>query len=226
MIEMSQLARTAIFHIIEEEGGFVYTDHPSDRDKGTYAGVRYKVFAEYYKINISDTAEMTPLIYKEMAGRGVLKDIIIDIYYINYYQKLNIDKLPDVLKMPVFSCGVNTGTRRAGIILQRTVNEILHHRLGVQGGSVANFLKVDGIIGSKTIVVIEDMMYNHIIFEHNLATPLDVEVRTRALINLDKLRNTFIKNWFGRYFNVIHDVPNLSTFVNGCFNRANKYWVL
>ena len=224
---MSQLARTAIFKIIEEEGGFVYTDHPKDPDKGTYAGVRYQTFISYMRQD-PDNADtpLYPAEFKVAAQNGYLKDIIIDIYYQEYYQKLNINKLPDVLKMPIFSCGVNTGTRRAGIILQKTINEILKYRLQIERGAVAHFLQVDGIIGSKTLVSIEDMMFNHITFTHNMATPLEINAKQRALINLDRIRNTFIKNWFGRYFNVIHDVPGLSTFANGWFNRANKYWVL
>lgn len=225
MIQFSQLARTAILKIIDEEGGWIYTDHPIDKDRGTYAGVRYKVFADYNSDN-NIGAILSPAIYKDMAVAGTIKDIIIDIYYAEYYQKLNIEKLPDVLKMSVFSCGVNTGQRRAGIILQRTVNEISIHRLQVREGVVSQILKEDGIIGDKTLAAVEDICFNVLYFAHNAAVPLSDNSRLTALVNMDKLRNTFIKNWIKRYVNITVDVPEYTEFLSGWFNRAAKYWVL
>lgn len=228
MIQITQIARTAIFKIIEEEGGWVYTDHAVDKDRGTYAGVRYKVFKEYY-VNTGPIYEdiiMTPLIYKDMADSGLIKDIIIDIYYARYYQKLNINHLPDVLKMPVFSCGVNTGPRRAGIILQRTVNEILRNYETAYDKQLSHYIEVDGFIGDITISTIQDIFYHQLCFIHNADTPLSIDTKTVALVNMDKFRNTFIKNWIKRYVNITVDEPEYTVFLSGWFSRATKYWVL
>ncbi len=227
MIEMTQIARTAIFKIIEEEGGFVYTDHPVDRDKGTYAGIRYKTFKAYQekRLNQHLLKLLIPKSFRDSAKSGVMNDLIIDIYYDMYYQKLNIDKLPDVLKMPVFSCGVNTGVRRAGIILQRTVNEILKYHQDTYDEQIQHYVEIDGFIGDITISTLNDVAYRAIHFKHHIASQLPIDGQLAVLVNFDKLRNTFIKNWLRRYFNVIHDVPELSTFANGWFNRATKYWV-
>lgn len=228
MIQISQLARTAILKIIEEEGGWVFTNHPVDKDRGTYAGVRYKVFAEYYKKDndVADDIIMTPMMYKDMADSGLIKDTIIDIYYARYYQRLNIEVLPDLLKMPVFSCGVNTGQRRAGMILQRTVNNVLTNYNKLQDSKTIHYLIVDGFIGDITISTLHDLFYNQLYFEHNFSIPLEIDAQIRVAVNMDKFRNTFVRNWQRRYVNITVDNPEYTVFLEGWFNRAAKYWVL
>lgn len=227
MIGMSQIARTAILKIIDEEGGWVYSDHPIDTDRGTYAGVRYRVFAEYFKNNGLESFDdiiMTPMIYKDMADSGLIKDIIIDIYYEQYYKQLQIDRLPDVLKMPVFSCGVNTGQRRAGIILQRAINDTVVNRLKESSATI-EFLAQDGIIGKKTIAAIDNIFYGAVFFGHN-CDPVDVSMKVACLINMDRFRNRFVNRWIQRYINITVDRIEYTEFLAGWFNRASKYWVL
>ncbi len=216
MIEMSQLARTAILKIIEEEGGWVYTDHPVDKDKGTYAGVRYVTFRDY-SIRKNNTA-LAVAEFKTAAEYNLIKDTVIDIYLEEYYNKLQIDRLLDTLKMPVFSCGVNCGTRRAGIILQRTVNDTL-----------SSFddrpLIEDGIIGDKTLAALDAIIYKEFYFAHNYASELTPDSKLATLINTERVRNNFVKRWIRRYVNITIDVPEYTVFLNGWFNRAEKYWV-
>ncbi len=219
MIQITQIARTAILKlIVEEEGGWVYTDHPIDPDKGTYAGVRYQTFRDY---SLSKLHNISPLGAGEFATasiHGLIKDTIMDIYYEMYYQKLQIDKLVDVLKMPVFSCGVNCGVRRAGMILQRTINETPYAN---SGGALHD----DGIIGPMTLDALDKLVYAPIHFSHNYTSDLEMDVKLQGLVNIDKLRNNFVKNWLQRYVNITVDKPEYIEFLAGWFNRANKYWV-
>ncbi len=201
--QISQIARTAIHKIIDEEGGFVYTDHPVDPDRGTYAGIRYITYKRYVnRVN----GVITPITFKEMALDGLLKDIVLNIYNTEYFHMMNLEKLPSRLIMPVFSCGVNCGTRKAIKILQKTANELNEDNLT---------LKVDGINGTKTSNRVYKLTY----------TPASGPYKAGVdLTNI--IRNTFIKNWI-RYYCKIAAHDNVKTiFLLGWFNRANKYWAI
>ena len=217
MIQMTQIARTAIFKIIEEEGGWQYTNHPTDIDRGTYAGVRYQTFRNYIigRVDTKDDVVLTPEEFKTAAKNGLLKDMIMDIYYVEYYKKLQIDKLVDLMKMPVLSCGVNCGTRRGGLILQRTINAVVG----------PSNVKVDGIIGTKTLDALDRLVYAPIFFSHNYASNLEMDIKLQGLVNIDKFRNNFIKFWLQRYVNITVDKPEYVVFLAGWFNRANRYWL-
>jgi len=65
------------------------------------------------------------------------------IYRKRYWDRLSLDMLPTKIAIAIFDMGVNLGTTRAARFLQRTINEVLHKKI----------LKVDGIIGEKTIEV-------------------------------------------------------------------------
>ncbi len=196
-----QLALTAINKIIDEEGGFVYTDHPVDPDKGTYAGIRFIVFKKYMKAQ-----HMTPAVFREMALAVKLKKYVPNIYYQEYFQKMNLDALPIRMVMPVFSCGVNCGTRRAIKILQKSCNEM---------EDIRTLLKVDGINGRKTSN-----------FTHRLCFVVE-EGELPAIDDHTKdVRNNFIKNWIHYYCKVVGYDHKDAVFILGWFNRANKYWVV
>ncbi len=216
MIQMHQLARAAILKIIEEEGGWVYTDHPTDKDKGTYAGIRWVTFNTYRITQNHKT--VTPSEFKHLAENAYINDAVMDIYCSEYYEKLGIDRLVDVLKMPVLSCGVNCGTRRAGMILQRTINE-------TPDANSTGALQYDGIIGPMTLEALDKLVYAPIHFSHNYASDLEMDVKLQGLVNIDRFRNNFVKNWCQRYVNITVDKPEYVEFLKGWFNRANKYWV-
>ena len=199
--QISQIANKAISLIIEEEGGFVYTDHPVDPDKGTYAGIRFITYKRYVE---RAGGVITPVTFKEMALNGMLKTVVPHIYSDEYYQRMNLNKLPTRLIMPVFSCGVNCGTRKAIKILQKTANELNVDNL---------ILKVDGINGSKTSNTIHKLIY----------TP-DFDPYEAGVDHIDNVRNTFIKNWIHYYIKVVKYDPADLVFIIGWFNRANHYW--
>lgn len=223
MNPMTQLARTAIHKIIDEEGGWKYTDHPKDKDKGTYAGVRYKVFNAFYKCTMDD-AIMTPMIFKDLAEQGVIKNIILEIYHEKYYNKLQLDRIADNMKMPLFSCGVNLGVRRGSMILQETVNLITRKTIYLgEEDSLIN-IKVDGVCGSKTCAALGAIYYNPLI---TLDYRENIEIRTEVAVGIrkDRFRNAFIMNWIKRYGKFVEHDHEQAEFINGWFNRAFKYWV-
>lgn len=200
-INIPQLALTAIYKIIDEEGGFVYTDHPVDPDRGTYAGIRFNVFKSYIE---TQRGVITPTTFKEMALSGLLKEYVLNIYYTSYFQQMNLLKLPDRLIMPVFSCGINCGTRKAIKLLQKSCNEMEDIRM---------LLKVDGINGKRTSN-----------FAHRLC--FKIENKLPAIDYTDKVRNNFIKNWIHYYIKIVNHDHKDAVFILGWFNRANKYWIV
>lgn len=207
-----QLALTAIYKIIDEEGGFVYTDHPVDLDRGTYAGIRYITFLNYMKHHNTDYSILTPTEFRKIALSGTLKKYVMNIYYEAYFQQMNLDALPMRMVMPVFSCGVNCGTRKSIKILQKSCNEMEY---------VRTLLKVDGINGERTSAFV------HSLISISNANPEMAIDKVRVTFdNSNKVRNNFIKNWIHYYCKVVAHNPKQIIFLLGWFNRANKYWVV
>ncbi len=231
MIQMSQLARTAIHKIINEEGGWVYTNHPVDPDKGTYAGIRHQTFLEYMLDEQYARAEedrqtpLTPAQFKTAAQSGLLKDLIFDIYYLKYYQKMEIEKIQSNMRMPLLSCGVNMGWRRGAMLLQQTINDIGRYTILKQDGEEFIFVKVDGFIGSKTLETLNTVYFRPSFFDINHMDVIEANIKVAIAINAEKFRNNFIKNWVRRYAKIVIADPDDLIFLNGWLNRAFKYWI-
>ena len=66
------------------------------------------------------------------------------LYRNNYWDKVNADKLPDVLASHVFDAAVNMGPNKAARLLQRSINLIATTRGGPG-------VQVDGGIGPETL---------------------------------------------------------------------------
>jgi len=90
--------------ILHHEGGYV--NHPKDPGGETNLGV-------------------TKRVYEEWGGKKNMKDLkvadVAPIYEKNYWGRCKCDSLPAGLDLCVFDFGVNAGTKRAGIYLQKMV---------------------------------------------------------------------------------------------------------
>lgn len=108
--------------MLEEEGGFV--NHPNDPGGATNMGITQATYSNWVKRDV-DEQEMRDLTVYDVAP----------IYYDMYWEKLNCYWLPVGIDLVLFDMGVNAGIQTAGKLLQRQLGTV----------------KVDGIIGSKTI---------------------------------------------------------------------------
>jgi len=120
-----------INELIVIEGG--YTDDPDDSGGETNFGITRAVATRYgYKGSMRDLP----------------KQIAFDIYAARYWDKMHCDQivaLSEKIAAEVFDTGVNMGTGRAGIFLQRSLN-VMNNR-----GHYYPDIIVDGAIGNNTI---------------------------------------------------------------------------
>lgn len=122
--------RKSLDYVLDFEGG--YSNHPNDNGGATNYGITIKV--------ARDNGYVGDMRYIPL-------EVVEDIYYKNYYKKNNIYKLPDMLAFSVFDFAVNSGVKRAGITLQKALNNI-------KGGDI---LKEDGLIGKKTLEIVNSL---------------------------------------------------------------------
>ncbi len=140
--------------IENDEGGWVYTDHPADPDKGTYAGIRFKTFKKWIiSKQWEDAEQFTPEDFKKEAtaddAEQIFRDFILQIYYDKYYLPARCNIVGNTLERPMFSCAVNIGPKEAIRTLQRAYN------MAVLGPALIE----DGIWGPITEAGMQLSMY-------------------------------------------------------------------
>lgn len=195
-------ATKLIDKIIAQEGGWVYTDDPVDTGKGTFAGVTYAIFRNYwlekYDKNLSPEEFKKLVINETTPKRKAVSEAIYRIYYENYFDKIPHDILREELWEMVFSCAVNCGINRAMRILQATVNE--QH--------VMPLLEIDGIFGSKSRFALQRVM----------TTEFHLAPGTK-----NRFCKEFVNIWMHWYFTIIRNQSNQVKFIEGWYNRAIQY---
>lgn len=140
------------------EGGYV--DHPEDPGGATDRGITQKTFDAWNKLH---RRPLRPV-------RGISKEEANAILVSQYFEPVKFDQLPSGLDYAVVDFGVNSGTRRAVMELQKI--------LGV---------KADGVVGNVTLAAIKDWNGEALIAEYGAA-------RMRYLKGLKTFR-TFGKGW-------------------------------
>jgi len=209
-------AQEIIAYVIEEEGGWQLTDHADDPDVATYGGMRWATYDNWQKMKLTVGLHYNLNTFKIKAANGdvALQSRIADAYKFMFYDKARIDELPEILRMPMYSCAVNIGTLNAVKILQRTHNILLQYLFKFDDDPM--LLVVDGVIGTKTVT------------------------ECGYLVDVEDL-NTFIDEWIRHYINLVqanaeawrdyrlladrHEEPAIlrATFLEGWFNRATMY---
>lgn len=146
MAHLNEFYDKCFEHLIHNEGGYV--NHKNDRGGETYMGIARNfhpnwggwvmVDAEEDKTQLKENEELTELVKL--------------FYKIEYWDKLKLDNFSegfDDLRFELFDTAVNMGWRRAGRLLQRSLN-ILN-----RNGKIINDIKVDGLIGKATLSVVD-----------------------------------------------------------------------
>lgn len=151
----------SLVKVLEHEGGYVF--HPEDPGGETNLGVTKRVYDNWIAEN--------DLMVKDM--QDITVDDVMPIYKKNYWLKAKCDQLPIGIDYVIFDMSVNHGVSRAAKFLQ-----------GVVGADQ------DGVIGSKTLAMVDKMEQSDIIE----ALCLEREDFYRNL----KTFNTFGNGWLNR----------------------------
>lgn len=115
----------AFAKVIGHEGGFTN----DSRDRGNWTtGVIGKGELKGTKYGISAMA------YPDLDIRNLTTDQAKDIYHNDYWNKLQLDQLPDAVRFDLFDAAINSGIGNAAKFLQRAAG-----------------VTADGVIGAKTI---------------------------------------------------------------------------
>lgn len=169
----ADLFTPAVEHTLTWEGG--YADDPRDPGGRTKFGISAKAFPDL-----------------DIAALSV--DDAKDIYRSVYWEQPGFDMIPfDTLAAKVFDTGVNIGTRGAGKLLQRAVNDV---RAATQGEDV-ELLQVDGVVGAKTLAAV-------------------------ARLDQGALIDRFIERQMKRYADLVDRNPKLARFLRGWTRRAKS----
>lgn len=130
-LNMSQLKKKSIEHVLKVEGGYV--NDPSDSGGETNWGITKRV-----ALKNDYTGAM----------RDMPKSLASEIYVKRYWDALALDQvehLSDIVAAELIDTGVNQGVGRAAETLQRALNALNNM------GKLYNDIKIDGDIGPATL---------------------------------------------------------------------------
>ncbi len=188
-----------------QEGGFVYTDHPSDLGGPTFAGVSYKWFSIWLrKIGEGDGSPETGLEnFRELAQ---MKDVglieaIYDFYRDEFINPLQLNRIHTHLYELLFSCAINIDPRDCIKLLQKTLNKLT---------TIPDTLIIDGLMGNKT----ELKLQNYI----KITSDIDFQEE-----QCRRLTNNFCHLWMVHYAELVQKVPRQSDNLKGWTNRVFKF---
>lgn len=130
---MNKFKQFVIEQILRFEGGYV--DNPADRGGKTNLGITEEVARA-----CGYTGDM----------KNLTKDFAISVFCKKYFDPIKFDELALrslLLAELMVDIAINSGVKRAGEFLQRALNNLLNP---------AKYVGVDGIIGAKTIEILND----------------------------------------------------------------------
>lgn len=129
VIELTEDFELCFAETLSHEGGYV--NHPLDPGGRTNLGVTQRVWQKWVGRKVTE---------EEMRALTVAQ--VLPLYHQEYWQPVRGDELPRGVNMMVFDIAVNSGPKRAILMLQKGINAL-------PGGRVK--VAVDGAIGPKTI---------------------------------------------------------------------------
>lgn len=156
---------TALKFTLKFEGGYV--NHPNDPGGETNKGVTRLVYDAYRR------SKGLPM----QTVKLITDHEVIDIYKSRYWAEAKCDAMPEQVAIAMFDAAVNTGVKRASILLQRA--------LGVVD---------DGVIGPKTLTAIKAAE------PHQLAIKM-IDERDKfyqSLVANKANFSVFLKGWLNR----------------------------
>ncbi len=206
-MEISAKALDAIDQIIiNDEGGWVYTNRKDDLGGPTYAGVTGKWFVIWNNKKYPNTKFSINnfiSVFTQQKVNDYWVELIYEFYYDEFYLPIRGDDLPSLLAHAVLSAMINVGADEAPYWLQSAINDVGKEILKTPGTKFT-FLKVDGKIGPKTIEAVNliGMKYHHY-----------VDLSNRYCLDY----------WLPKYIRKVVKTPSQRVNLKGWYNRVRKY---
>ena len=195
-----------IDHIIEEEGGWKITDASNDRGGLTVAGMTAATFAAWASKNQSSSLFN---LARQHGVNSITQSAIRAAYLELFIKPSNCLLLPETHKQMIASCVVHCGINHVsgysivGKWYQAAINDALVY-IYKQGKINHKLLKVDGVIGKQTAPAAEFALMNE---------------------RMASIPNLFVRAQQLHYINICQDDPSQVKWMEGWYNRAEKYRV-
>lgn len=177
---------TCINKVLNFEG--VFSDHPADLGGKTKYGITQSTLSSAFRAGIVKHDNIQALTVQEAKL----------IYKANYWDRCKCDELPAPLDFCVFDTAVNCGPAAAIKFLQIALNKINNN----------NALKVDGIIGDKTMNAIKEYLAR---YRSDCTFPIlflcDVFLDRRLqgysdIVAANSSQMVFLRGWINRILDV------------------------
>ncbi len=144
----------ALQHLLTEEGGYV--NDVDDLGGETFAGIsrKYNPKWEGWEIidRLKEDYQATSIHFKEQLTSNNIYKYVISFYKSNYWDILHLDKINyKKTSIKIFEMAVNLGVPRTASIIQQCLN--------IMNFETEHELKVDNIIGSLTINLINELSH-------------------------------------------------------------------
>jgi lysozyme family protein len=177
--------------LIGHEGG--YSNHPNDRGGETYMGIARVFFPYWAGWDLVDAYRKSDWFPGNLKNDEPLTRMVREFYKTEFWDKLKLDQFPEGfegLQFEVFDTAVNMGKKRGGKLLQRALNILNRNE------AIVDDLKVDGIVGSQTISVIDKYKYEaHYLFK------LYVLIKAKIYVDIlegNHSQEAFARGWINR----------------------------
>jgi len=172
------------------EGG--YANHPDDKGGETWKGIARNRWPNWEGWKIVDVMKGKELFPSNLYSAPGLQTKVESFFRSNFWNINKLDLITNqLIANELFDTGVNMGTKTAAIMLQEALN-LLNQR-----GTSYPDLKVDGIIGNKTIQTV-----------NNHSSP------SKLLKTLNILQGA-------KYISIIKNDPTQETWFNGWLERIS-----
>jgi lysozyme family protein len=189
----------ALKRTLEHEGGYV--NNPKDKGGETYRGITRKNWPTWKGWAIVDKNK--PLKTGQLIKDIELDKLIQDFYFKNFWTPIKADELHYWVAYALFDCAVMQGQKTAIKTLQRALNKYTNKG---QFSKPVFSLKVDGIIGPKTIAAAnecEPTELVNLIAQERLKTVQDI-------VNANPSQAGFLMGWTNRIKKFIQTIAQPS----------------
>ncbi len=153
--------------MMQNEGGYVLHNVKGDRGGETYAGIARNFWPKWEGWKYIDNDK-----------EGIAMKLVYGFYYKNFWERMGCAEIASGDKAEsIFDFSVNTGIRVASRVVQMTVGA-----------------KIDGIIGSKTVELINNMD-DELFISHFVIAKI---ARYTQICNKNKSQRKFLLGWINR----------------------------